>query len=195
MQFVDRKLRYPTVHGTWKYVMPMSLLAAHKFSSTYTELMEYESPMFDGETQVLISDLYVADSMFNSLCNECLELAGIEPADISIDVLISLLFPHKSEQDEQIQNVGELVKFNFPDKDTHQDYKKQKAQLDELLASIWLITEDLQKALNSLDLLCAEDLASVMKARANIMKDPVQREKEDSFQSALDIAKQRGLLQ
>ena len=187
MDLTNKTLQLETKDGQWKTLRPLSLLSAHRLSAMYGLIVDRLKVLGEDLT---ISEALAQDSLFVHLCNECLELCGLNIDEVSVPMLERLIFPYDDRQ------VGDLIAFNFPDiADKNQkQIGKAKDAIASLLASIWLTTEDLGKSIEALELLTSTDLELVLKERSELMKPAEQKAKETSYNNAMDIINKRGLI-
>lgn len=192
MKLVSERLDYQSINQEWRTLRRCSVLNSYKLLDRYNQLMDYLKSL-DGNLSV--EETYLKDDYFRYLANECLTLGGIDPVDCSIDMLITFLFPHY-DSDNNLVDTGLLISFNFPNskKAKKASMSSTKDDLSNLVASLWVMTEDLGKGLEILDTLCSEDLMSVLNERSEILKPPEEKKKEQDKKKVKELMKSRGLL-
>jgi hypothetical protein len=183
----SKEIHYQSVDGEWRVLRPMSVLKAQNLFSNFNHLIEY---MDKQDEEKEIWELYREDSYFANLCNRCLTLSGIDPKDCSPEMLITFLFPHRGE-DGKPRNQGVIFSFNFGES---KKTKKGKQELSDLIAGIWLATEDLNQALEAVDKLSNKDLEALLNARAYLLKPQEEKNRQIGYDKAMEIMKQKGMV-
>jgi len=164
---------FKDIKGTYRTIRQCPLTQREEFRTRLGQLQEQLQQRDGSET---IAEAFDRDPYFAYLCQECLTLCGIAPNWLSIDMLVTFLFPHE-EEGKIVEGV--LVQINFPKSKRVASDKDKGMNYEELLASLWSYTQDLSKALELAKTVPGSELLGILDARAQQLQDanPEEREK------------------
>lgn len=184
-----RQLDYQAIDGSWQELKPVSILNAYSLFAKYEQLVAHLNSL-DKDTEIWL--LYITDVYLAKLCNDCLELAGIQPSHCNAEMLISFLFPHIGA-DGELQDQGIIFSFNFPKKQTKSN-KNSLVELNEILAALWASTEDLEQAYRLIGTMSIEELDAVLKYKQKLLQPEKVKSQKKGFDDAMQIMKEKGLI-
>lgn len=187
---MQRQLDYQDINGSWQSLKPMPIVNSYSLFSKYEQLIRHLNKQ--DQTKEIWA-IYIEDSFFAKLCNDCLILAGIKPEHCSAEMLISFLFPHVNDKGE-LQQQGIIFSFNFPHKQNKAKQKASITELNEILAALWATTEDLEQANRLIKELSIEDLDSLLRYKKQLMKPEKIKKQKAGFDDAMQIMKDKGLM-
>lgn len=185
-----RQLDYQAIDGSWQVLKPMPITNSYELFAIYEQLIRYLNKQKEDEE---LWAIYVRDTYFAKLCNDCLKLAGIKPEHCSAEMLISFLFPHIGS-DDKLNSQGIIFAFNFPTKSSNAKQKEGITKLTDIIAALWATTEDLEQANRLIKELSIEDLDAILKYRKQLLKPEKTRKQKAGFDDALQIMKEKGLM-
>lgn len=152
LDFKDRFGKIRTVYGC-------SIRGAAEFVSRLDSLQQILSTADVRET---IGGLYLKDESFAYAVDRCLELNGIDPDWVNEGILIALLFAYK-------EGPGLLIRLNQPENPATET--DTKSTVDDLIASLWSHTQDLEKAIKLATEYPAKQIVGAMEAKAAIAEE------------------------
>lgn len=166
-------LAFSDINGIVRVIHGCPLTKLEEFAAVrsllWREIYEASSQGDD----ITVQELYHANSFFAQMCLRGLELCGVSPDWVDLNMMAQLLFPFKWEGKA---TEGLLVQLNFPSSNRGGDSSgvsggdatgaKKAATWNELLASLWGATEDFSKAKELADTVPWRKLHGVVDARA-----------------------------
>lgn len=170
------KLEFEDIAGVIQTIKGCSLANREELRERINNLRETLDKSRKDST---LQEIYDNNKHFKHNCHKCLELCGVQLDWLDFNMMRQMLFPYQ-QGEEYCQGI--LISLNFPPFKDKKDGKG--ATYEEVLAAIWNHTGDLEKALQLASTLPAEQLLSIVQARADQLKqsDPQNREKAQQKQ-------------
>lgn len=163
-------LAFTDINGTVRILHGCPLTKLEEFAAIRALLWrEIESE--SDSLEVTVQTLYHSNSFFAQMCLRALELCGVSPDWVDLNMMAQMLFPF-TWQGKTTE--GLLVQLNFPsnpesDRSTTSSKPGKAATWNELLASLWGATDNLQTAMELADTVPWNKLHSTVEARSNQM--------------------------
>ena len=157
-------LAFTDVTGTVRILHGCPLTKLEEFAAVRS-LLWREIRLCSGD--ITVQKLYHSNSFFAQMCLRALELCGVSPDWVDLNMAAQLLFPFTWEGKS---TEGLLVQLNFPsvpaaDQDAGGGEPKKAATWDEMLASLWGATDSLLVARELAEDVPWRKLHSVIEAR------------------------------
>ena len=166
-------LAFTDVQGKLRVIHGCPLTKLEEFAAVRSLLWrEVKKETDQGNTDITVQSLFHSNSFFAQMCLRALELCGISPDWVDLNMMAQLLFPFTWEGRT---TEGLLVQLNFPsatDEDGDREAIAQpskKASWDDLLASLWGATDNLQSAMELADTVPWRKLHATVEARGEQM--------------------------
>lgn len=159
------------VRGRYRHIAGCPLKQRQELAGLLIAIAE----QLDQSKMTTIAELYDGDFTFKALADRAIEVCGIDPAWLSIDMLAQFLFPYKDGEEIKRPLLEEL---NFPQVP---DTGERGAEYEEVIAGLWTHTDSLPEAMQAAgyepgEALPFDQLSKVLKHR-NAMADPDYRNK------------------
>ncbi|MGK7925523.1 MAG: hypothetical protein AB4290_09795, partial [Spirulina sp.] len=181
-------LEFADCTGKYRTIRQCSLTDRDALRDTYNHLLRHFLECFpqhldevdDNELFERVEALWDRpDDRFRYLCNKCLHLAGVKSEWVNLSMLVELLFRQcktfllsvetETEKDEGIKP-GLLIQLNFPQSNVKKG-EGEGATYEEILASLWAWTNDIEKALEVARNHPAGELIKILEARAKLERN------------------------
>ena len=161
-------LAFTDITGTVRILHGCPLTKLEEFAAVRSLLWrEIASASLGDSGNITVQQLYHSNSFFAQMCLRALELCGVSPDWVDLNMAAQLLFPFTWEGKS---TEGLLVQLNFPsqpaaDQDAGSGEAKKAATWDEMLASLWGATDSLETARELAENMPWRKLHSVIEAR------------------------------
>lgn len=177
MKLFTKRLSVELTSGKFHEVRALSITQTEEFRSTFNLLGEELQD--EAYKKLNFLEAYNTRPLAKKYFDDLLGIAGLKVEQLGVDVIESLLFPHENS-DGSYSRQGDLVKFICGElKDGPTEVPKEVVDsYANILAQLWTYHQDFEKALAVLNNINYEDLADLLKIKAEMDKPTEQRIKE-----------------
>lgn len=177
-------LVFNDLSGNVRMIRGCSLTKLRELSNLISILWREANKEIAKEKSISFQEIFLKNTFFQQICLQCLNLCGVSPDWIDINMLVQLLFPF--EFNGQLAD-GLLLQINFPKSASpsvahaSSGTSEKLANWDDMLASLWVGAKSIKDALEVSKNEPWNIISPAISARNEMYMSQEERDKKDTL--------------